>query len=570
MLSLLVMSVSKLPAQYRIVEGPNMKIGSGNVLTSDGQNGYYGNAIGEQNKLRSANTLAVGTYDSIWTGSESSVTFGASNYVRGEVSMGFGRSVKVVGDDNIGIGHHIRVNGLTGSMVIGSGIEGILGDDSYLVNDSSNSLMIGFNSVKPTLFVGASPNDYSQGITRKTGRVAIGDAMPLAKLHIHSDDGEDAGLILEPDDPTADSTYIRLHDAQHGISVDHHGEMYITSGSSNPLNVTSSNMNLTGNMIDLGGTGRTIILSSEGNPAISSNAYPTSGGYYRNVIGSSYVMEFANNAMSFRTALYEDPRGDHINNWVDALTVTTGGAITLNGKVGVNVENTTQDYALAVDGGIITTKVHIQDVADWQDRVFGKDYPLMSPADLEGYVLANGHLPGIPSETEVKADGYDVAEMQAALLGKIEELTLHMLRQQKEIDSLRTLVTVRFGYDACGNRTSRTLVFSKMDGDGVVPDGSSKDDGTPWQASISDGFAGGDVLLFPNPTEGGFYLSLTGGDTPQNATATLCTMEGKVLEERAVTGAVEEFDLGGRPAGIYLLRLTSGLETKAWKVIKRN
>lgn len=554
-----------------------MNIGSGNNLFGGGLGRPTGNAIGLDNTLSSQHTLTVGLNDSIDKNSKGAVALGALNYIQGEAAMAFGRSVKVTGNDNIGIGHHIRVNGLSCGMVIGSGIEGILGADAYLVNDSSNCLMVGFNSTKPTLFVGASPNDYGQGILNKTGRVAIGDVMPQAKLHIRSDIGEDASLILEPGDPTKNSVFIRFGDTQHSISVATQGQMDIVAGN-NPLGIASANFKVEGNLVELkkmqsmGAVGpHGFTLSTDGTPSIGFNAYPSNGNYHRGYSGSSYVMEFGSASFKLRTAPYSDPRVGVISNWTDAIMVSTNGAVTLNGKVGVNIENATDDYALAVDGGLITTKVHIQEVDDWQDCVFGEDYHLMPLAEVESFVAENRHLPGIPSEAEVKTEGYDVAGMQAALLGKVEELTLHLIRQQKEIDSLRTLVTVHFGYDACGNRTSRTLEFSDGDGDKGVKPGDNPDDGaTLWQASVSDSFAGGEAMLFPNPTERGFILSLTGMDLAQSAQATLSTLDGRVLEERHVNGPREEFDLGGRPAGIYLLRLATDREARVWKVIKRN
>lgn len=571
-MSLLLTLLSiELHAQI-LINGNNLDIGTNNSLTINEIEQYYGNAIGLQNVARSYYTLAVGSNDTINTNSLSAVTLGISNYVQGEAALGFGRSVKVFGDGNIGIGHHIRVNGLTGGMVIGGGIIGTGNSpDAYLVNDSSNSLAVGFNSTRPTLFLTPSPNNYGQGILDRTGRVAIGDVMPQAKLHIRSDEGEDAGIILTPGAPTEDSTYIQLRDAQHGVSVNSQGQMFIAAGIYNQLYVTSENFKVDRNFVGLGLSGnQPFTICTDYTPSIGLNARQSNGQYLRGYHGSSYVLEFGNTAWKLRTARYVDPRDTAINNWVDAVTVKIDGAITLNGKVGVNTENTTQDYALAVDGGVVTTKVHIQEVGDWQDRVFGEDYPLMPLGEVEAFVAANGHLPGIPSEAEVKADGYDVAAMHAMLLGKIEELTLYTLQQQKELDSLRTLVTVRFGYDACGNRTSRTLEFAK----GNSPDGDTDDDatdgGTRWQASLIDGFAGGEAMLFPNPTEGGFILSLTGADVPQGTKATLCTVEGKVLEERTVAGSAEEFDLGGKPAGVYLLRLVSERETKVWKVVKRN
>lgn len=59
------------------------------------------------------------------------------------------------------------------------------------------------------------------------------DITPAAKLHIRSDEGEDAGIILEPKQPEANGTFIRLHDGNHGISVGTNGEMCINSGAEN-------------------------------------------------------------------------------------------------------------------------------------------------------------------------------------------------------------------------------------------------------------------------------------------------------------------------------------------------
>lgn len=73
----------------------------------------------------------------------------------------------------------------------------------------------------------------------------------------------------------------------------------------------------------------------------------------------------------------------------------------------------------------------------WSDFVFAPDYELMPLDEVERFVGENGHLPDVPSEAEVRSDGYSQHEMNKALLRKIEELTLHVIRQQKEIEALR-------------------------------------------------------------------------------------------------------------------------------------
>ena len=44
----------------------------------------------------------------------------------------------------------------------------------------------------------------------------------------------------------------------------------------------------------------------------------------------------------------------------------------------------------------------------------------------------------IPGAAEVSAHGISLGEMNIKLLAKVEELTLYMIKQQKEIDALKS------------------------------------------------------------------------------------------------------------------------------------
>ncbi|MES2647961.1 MAG: hypothetical protein V4717_13865 [Bacteroidota bacterium] len=92
---------------------------------------------------------------------------------------------------------------------------------------------------------------------------------------------------------------------------------------------------------------------------------------------------------------------------------------------------------LNVIGGILADSVRVAHVANWKDDVFSKNYTLMSLAALESYIKKFKHLPGIPAEKEVKERGIDLVEMNSNLLGKIEELTLYLIAQQKQLEELR-------------------------------------------------------------------------------------------------------------------------------------
>lgn len=123
--------------------------------------------------------------------------------------------------------------------------------------------------------------------------------------------------------------------------------------------------------------------------------------------------------------------------------ITNVMTIFKNGKVVIGAElmaNTPGTYKLYVKDGILTEKLRVAnnlDPLNWADFVFDDNYELMPLQKLESYITANKHLPEIPSATDVSKNGIDIAEMDAKLLQKIEELTLYVIQQQKEIDELK-------------------------------------------------------------------------------------------------------------------------------------
>ena len=108
-----------------------------------------------------------------------------------------------------------------------------------------------------------------------------------------------------------------------------------------------------------------------------------------------------------------------------------------SGEVGIGTTNPTNK--LEVNGTIRSKEVKVE-ASPWPDYVFEKDYELRSLEETEAYIKENKHLPEIPSAKEMEANGVALGEMNRLLLQKIEELTLHLIDKEKEIEHLKGTV----------------------------------------------------------------------------------------------------------------------------------
>ena len=353
-----------------------------------------------------------------------SVTVRTSNIANGANSMAVGQANKTVGAASLALGKFAWANA-TNAVVIGSGTGNT--SDKALVNSYSCSLMVGFNSRKPTLFVGSS----NGGVT--TGKVGIGNVTaPQAKLHVLSDANEDAGVILETSNKTANKAYLQMLDDNHRIEVSREG-MCIAS-LNDALAIDAKKINMYGKM-SLGKltepSAKFHIVSDNNEDAgmILETSNKTKYSAFIQLFDDNHKIEVSKNGMRVMS-MNDDMSFD-------------AKKISMNGKIGINVDNDFTggyDYSLAVNGGILTTEVYVKEVDEWHDDVFSDDYKLMRLCDLEDFIQKNRHLPDIPSEVEVTEKGYNMATMEGLLLKKIEELTLYTIELQKQLHRQQEIV----------------------------------------------------------------------------------------------------------------------------------
>jgi hypothetical protein len=103
----------------------------------------------------------------------------------------------------------------------------------------------------------------------------------------------------------------------------------------------------------------------------------------------------------------------------------------ISGKVGIGTDNPSE--RLTVKGKVLAEEIKVQLSTSWPDYVFASNYKKMPLPELERFITKNKHLPEIPSAQKVAKEGIELGTNQAALLKKIEELTLYIIEQDKAL-----------------------------------------------------------------------------------------------------------------------------------------
>ncbi|WP_121353939.1 hypothetical protein [Flavisolibacter nicotianae] len=114
--------------------------------------------------------------------------------------------------------------------------------------------------------------------------------------------------------------------------------------------------------------------------------------------------------------------------------------INSNGNVGIGMATLPAGYRLAVNGDAIFTKIKVKQYSAWPDYVFHPKYKLPTLSEVEAYIKMHNHLPDLASAAEIEKEGIDIGANQAALLRKIEELTLYLIDLKKTVDAQQTIL----------------------------------------------------------------------------------------------------------------------------------
>lgn len=122
-----------------------------------------------------------------------------------------------------------------------------------------------------------------------------------------------------------------------------------------------------------------------------------------------------------------------VNN-MDLMTLSAANSGTVVIGNGGALPAAATGYKLSVHGKAVCTELMVKSIATWPDYVFEKNYQLMPLNELQAFINKNKHLPNIPPAKEIEQNGLVVGDMQNKMMQKIEELTLYILQQQKQLE----------------------------------------------------------------------------------------------------------------------------------------
>jgi len=282
------------------------------------------------------------------------------------------------------------------------------------------------------------PPSFSPGSLKLNplgGNVGIGTATPGAKLSVHANTAGTGSNTADFYNPATGPNVSHIHFGAKG-------DWYIRSGASDGNVVLQDGT--TGNVgigtiapsakLNVSTTGENAMRIDGANPYVLFRKVNDTGTEY------GFIRTWTTNP--FNPAAYHGlelgvpppSAGQPAKHLMFSTNYNLRMVILDNGNVGIGINNPAQKLAV---NGTIRARELIVETSGWPDYVFARTYRLRPLAEVEQFINTHHHLPGITPAADMEKNGVAVADVTTKMMQKIEELTLYVIRQEKQIRALQ-------------------------------------------------------------------------------------------------------------------------------------
>ena len=340
--------------------------------------------------------------------------------------------VEVAGADDLGDHTATQDLDLVANKLVGNG-----GTGGIAISASGN---VGIGTTTPTELMELKASSPSIKITSNSGSSTV-----QQKLIFETHESNRGGGILWQETNNADRKSFFGRAYSPGGS-DTKGVVYRATTTGEDVLGSSNNSDV---KFFLGDNGRVAIgtilpqetkLTIVGEPTVGelskAIALQSNDGNQAGQIGTSGTSDNNN-----KIVISSNRGGD--NAGVELRTLSGSMIINSAGNVGIGITAPTEK--LHVDGNILATGTITPDYVFQKyydgESALKADYTMASLSEIEAFTRANKHLPGVPSAQEVEEKGGILINRATEInLEKIEELYLHTIEQQQQIELLQAQV----------------------------------------------------------------------------------------------------------------------------------
>ncbi|MDR2037145.1 MAG: T9SS type A sorting domain-containing protein [Bacteroidales bacterium] len=127
---------------------------------------------------------------------------------------------------------------------------------------------------------------------------------------------------------------------------------------------------------------------------------------------------------------------------------------------------------------------------------------------------------------------------------------------------------IKYTYDNAGNRIKRELVLVPVImRSSLIED--NKKDAAVEETDLADAFPEMEVKLYPNPSQGIFWVEISGADIPAGAQIEIFSNTGALIKKMTGISPTQTIDISKQPRGIYFMRIIFNKDyMNVWKIIK--